>query len=91
MRVKRIAANIGTSDIDKADVFYHDILGLECVMDHGWLQTYGLDSKMTVQISFASEGSKPSILCFDLFPSIATGSKSYLECSFSILNPILTW
>jgi catechol 2,3-dioxygenase-like lactoylglutathione lyase family enzyme len=56
MRVKRITANIGTSDIDKADAFYHDVLGLECVMDHGWIQTYGLDSRMTVQVSFASEG-----------------------------------
>jgi hypothetical protein len=53
MRVKRITANIGTSDID---AFYHDVLGLECVMDHGWIQTYGSDSMMTVQVSFASEG-----------------------------------
>jgi catechol 2,3-dioxygenase-like lactoylglutathione lyase family enzyme len=56
MRVKRIAANIGTSDIDKADAFYHDILGLKVIMDHGWIRTYGLDSKMTIQVSFASEG-----------------------------------
>jgi catechol 2,3-dioxygenase-like lactoylglutathione lyase family enzyme len=25
-------------------------------MDHGWIRTYGSNSKMTVQISFASEG-----------------------------------
>jgi lactoylglutathione lyase len=41
MRIKRIVANIETSDIDKADTFYHDVLGLEQVMDHGWLRTYG--------------------------------------------------
>lgn len=51
MRVKRIIANIRTSDIDKAEAFYHDVLGLECVMDHGWIRTYGLDSKMTVLAS----------------------------------------
>ena len=56
MRVKRITANIRTSDIDKADTFYHDVLGLKVIMDHGWIRTYGLDSKMTVQDSFASEG-----------------------------------
>jgi catechol 2,3-dioxygenase-like lactoylglutathione lyase family enzyme len=56
MRVKRITANIRTSDIDKADTFYHDVLGLKVIMDHGWIRTYGLDSKMTVQVSFASEG-----------------------------------
>jgi catechol 2,3-dioxygenase-like lactoylglutathione lyase family enzyme len=56
MRVKRIAANIKTSDVDKADAFYHEVLGLECVMNHGWILTYGSDSKMTVQVSIASEG-----------------------------------
>ena len=25
-------------------------------MDHGWIRTYGSNSKMTVQVSFASEG-----------------------------------
>ena len=56
MRINRIVANIETSDIDRAEVFYHDVLGLDRVMDHGWLRTYGSDSKMSVQISFASEG-----------------------------------
>ena len=56
MRINRIVANIETSDIDRAEVFYHDVLGLERVMDHGWIRTYGSDSKMSVQISFASEG-----------------------------------
>jgi catechol 2,3-dioxygenase-like lactoylglutathione lyase family enzyme len=56
MRINRIVANIETVDIDRAEVFYHDVLGLERVMDHGWIRTYGSDSKMSVQISFASEG-----------------------------------
>ena len=55
MRVKRITANIKTSDLHRADTFYHDVLGLDRVMDHGWIRTYGSNSKMTVQISFASE------------------------------------
>jgi hypothetical protein len=33
-----------------------DILGLELLMDRGWFQTYGSDAKMTVQVSFGSEG-----------------------------------
>jgi catechol 2,3-dioxygenase-like lactoylglutathione lyase family enzyme len=56
MRINRITANIETSNIDRADVFYHDVLALECVMDYGWIRTYGSNSKMTVQISVASEG-----------------------------------
>ena len=35
---------------------YGDILGLELLMDHGWFRTYGSDAKMTVQVSFGSEG-----------------------------------
>ena len=56
MRIKRITANIETSNIDKADAFYHDVLSLERIMDLGWIRTYGSDSKMTVQISAALEG-----------------------------------
>jgi catechol 2,3-dioxygenase-like lactoylglutathione lyase family enzyme len=29
MKIKRVVANIETSDIDKADTFYHDVLGYE--------------------------------------------------------------
>src|SRR5699024_4284889 len=56
MQVKRIMANIATADIDKANSFYRDILGLEVRMDHGWLRTYGNSQAMTVQISVASQG-----------------------------------
>jgi catechol 2,3-dioxygenase-like lactoylglutathione lyase family enzyme len=56
MRVKRVTANIETSDIGKAGAFYHDVLGLERVMDLGWILTYGSDSEMTVQVSIALEG-----------------------------------
>jgi catechol 2,3-dioxygenase-like lactoylglutathione lyase family enzyme len=56
MRINRITANIETPNIDRADVFYHDVLALERVMDYGWIRTYGSNSKMTVQISVASEG-----------------------------------
>ncbi len=56
MRVRRIVSNTETPDIHRAAAFYRDILGLELLMDHGWFQTYGTDEKMTVQVSFGSEG-----------------------------------
>lgn len=56
MKVKRIVANIETANPEKAEAFYADIFGLELIMDHGWIRTYGVDSKMTVQVSFASQG-----------------------------------
>lgn len=56
MKVKRIVANIAAPDTVKADAFYRDLLGLDVLMDHGWIKTYGSDTAMTVQISIASEG-----------------------------------
>lgn len=56
MKVKRIVANIATQDVARAKAFYQDVLELELLMDHGWLQTYGSDAGMSVQVSFASEG-----------------------------------
>lgn len=56
MKVKRIVANIETHKIDEAKQFYEDVLGMHPIMDHGWLTTYGTNEKMTVQISFASQG-----------------------------------
>jgi catechol 2,3-dioxygenase-like lactoylglutathione lyase family enzyme len=56
LKIRRIVANVETSAVEKAHAFYHDVLGLELLMDLGWIKTYGSDSKMTVQVSFASEG-----------------------------------
>src|SRR5262245_54919035 len=56
MKVKRIVTNIGVSDPAAAARFYHDILGFEVLMDMGWIATYGSLQKMTLQMSFLSEG-----------------------------------
>ena len=56
MKIKRIVSNVEASAVEKAHAFYHDVLGLEVVMDLGWIRTYGSKSKMTVQISFMSVG-----------------------------------
>lgn len=56
MAVRRIVCNIATPDIAMARRFYGDVLGLDCLMDLGWIATYGGAARMEVQISFASEG-----------------------------------
>ena len=54
MKVQRIVSNIKTSEIDikKAETFYRDFLGLDLLMDQGWIRTYGLPSQMPIQVSF---------------------------------------
>ncbi|KVK85708.1 glyoxalase [Burkholderia cepacia] len=56
MKVKRIVANVDTRSIDDARRFYQRIFGLDLLMDHGWIATYGNAEQMGVQISFASHG-----------------------------------
>ena len=56
MKVKRIVSNIEASTLEKATSFYADIFGLELLMDHGWIHTYGSNDNMNVQISVATEG-----------------------------------
>jgi catechol 2,3-dioxygenase-like lactoylglutathione lyase family enzyme len=56
MAVKRIVANIETDRIGDAKAFYGGILGLDVVMDHGWLVTYAGKNRALAQVSFASEG-----------------------------------
>ncbi|MEK7916892.1 VOC family protein [Burkholderia contaminans] len=56
MKVKRIVANVDTRSVDDAKRFYQRIFGLELLMDHGWIATYGNAERMDVQISFASQG-----------------------------------
>lgn len=56
MKVLRIVANIQAPDITLARRFYQDILGLDVIMDHGWIATFGAATPMNVQLSIASEG-----------------------------------
>jgi len=56
MKVKRIVTNIQTGNIEAAKKFYEEVLGLEVLMDHGWIRTLGNEMKMGLQISFANEG-----------------------------------
>jgi catechol 2,3-dioxygenase-like lactoylglutathione lyase family enzyme len=56
MKTLRIVANIATPDVAAARRFYADVLGLDTLMDHGWLVTYGSDAAARVQVTVASEG-----------------------------------
>ena len=56
MTVRRIVANVGTGEPALARAFYHDVLELDLLMDHGWIATYGLNQEAKGQVSFASEG-----------------------------------
>lgn len=56
MAVRRIVANIAGIDMAAARAFYGEILGLQVVMDQGWIVTFAADASMTPQLSIAAEG-----------------------------------
>lgn len=56
MKVQRIVGNVRAVDPALAEKFYREILGLELLMDMNWIRTYGSKTKMSVQVSFMSEG-----------------------------------
>lgn len=56
MKVKRIVANVITPEPGAAKRFYQDILGLDILMDMGWIVTLGSKEQMTIQVSFMSDG-----------------------------------
>lgn len=56
MTVRRIVANLRADNPAAAKAFYGELLGLDIVMDHGWILTFAAQGEMTPQLSVASEG-----------------------------------
>jgi len=56
VKVRRIVANIAAPDVAAAKRFYQGVLGLDLLMDQGWIATYGSPQKASAQLSIMSEG-----------------------------------
>lgn len=56
MTVLRIVANIEAENTSEAVSFYQDLLGLDVVMDLGWIVTLSSGESMKTQLSIATEG-----------------------------------
>ncbi|GIP24672.1 VOC family protein [Paenibacillus sp. J22TS3] len=58
MKVKRIVANISANGeaLAAAQSFYGNVLGLDVLMDHGWITTYGSEREMSIQVNIATQG-----------------------------------
>ena len=88
MKVRRIVANVSALDPARAEEFYGDILGLDLLMDMTWIRTYGSTTKMSVQMSFMSEGGSGtpvpdlSIEVDDLDTALSRFKKSDFEIEY---------
>jgi catechol 2,3-dioxygenase-like lactoylglutathione lyase family enzyme len=92
MKVKRIVANVAAPDPAAAKRFYQDIFGLDVLMDMGWIATYGASQKMSVQISFMTEGGSGtpvpdlSIEVDDLEAALARVTKAKIPIEYGPTN-----
>ena len=62
MTVLRIIPNLLAPDPTSARLFYNELLGLDIVMDHGWILTFASEAATVPQISVASEGDSGTIV-----------------------------
>lgn len=56
MTIKRIVANIATTDVAEVTTFYRELFDLDVAMDFGWIATLASATSAPVQISIASQG-----------------------------------
>ncbi len=62
MKVKRIVADLPAPKPGDVQRFYQEVLGLDLLMDLGWILTFGTRDHMPVQLSLASEGGSGTVL-----------------------------
>ena len=92
MKVKRIVVDVSAPDPGAAKLFYQGIFGLDVLMDMGWIATYGTNQRMSVQISFMTEGGSGapvpdlSIEVDDLDAALARVKKAKIPVEYGPAN-----
>lgn len=56
MAVRRIVPNLSCANPQELAAFYTALLGLDLVMDHGWISSMQTENQGPVQLSLAREG-----------------------------------
>jgi catechol 2,3-dioxygenase-like lactoylglutathione lyase family enzyme len=62
MAVSRIVPDLASRSLDAAKAFYADVLGLETVMDHGWIVTLADPNDASVQISLMTHDESARVI-----------------------------
>ena len=62
MRVRRVVPDLHAADPAAGRAFYAEVLGLEVVMDHGWIVTYAAPDNPQAQLSVMREDASAPVL-----------------------------
>lgn len=68
--IYRIVPNIYSNDVEKSKQFYIEFLGMELVMDMGWILTFASTENPTAQISIFQNNKKEKLDNTAIFLSI---------------------
>ena len=55
MKVIRLVADLPAQDLDETQQFYKTVLGLDLLMNLGWVHTYGTSESMPLQLTLATQ------------------------------------
>ena len=62
MGVQRVVPDLSSSSLETATVFYRDVLGLQPVMDHGWIVTLADPDRPQAQISLMTHDATAPVI-----------------------------
>ncbi|UGU17274.1 VOC family protein [Sinomicrobium kalidii] len=91
--IRRIVPNIYSDDVEKSRQFYAEFLGMELVMDMGWILTFASAENPTAQLSVFENNKKEPLNNSSIFFSIEVSDvdklyESAKEQSWEIVYPI---
>lgn len=62
MGVRRVVPDLSSRSLDAAKAFYGDVLGLQTVMDHGWIVTLADPERPEAQLSLMTHDETASVI-----------------------------
>lgn len=90
MKIERIVPDLTVNDLAKATREHAEVLGLEVVMDHGWIVTLSDDSghQLSLMTSDASAPVNPDISVF--VDDVETAHDAAVRANLEIVHPLTT-
>jgi catechol 2,3-dioxygenase-like lactoylglutathione lyase family enzyme len=62
MGVRRVVPDLASRSLDRARAFYGEVLGLQVVMDHGWIITLADPDRPDAQLSLMTHDETASVI-----------------------------
>lgn len=90
MKIDRIVPDLTVNDLAKATREHAEVLGLEVVMDHGWIVTLSDDSghQLSLMTSDASAPVNPDISVF--VDDVESAHDAAVRANLEIVHPLTT-